>query len=460
LRDRYEKYHGVKISDEVIETTVRMSDRYISERFMPDKAIDVIDEAAALMSVRLGVKPSKARRITKQIKDLNNLMDEAVVDENYEKAALYKTQISQLTAKLDETRKETKQKKPLELTDDDIARAIALITGIPVQRLQKSELQMLQNLEKHLSKYIIGQDEALAKVSSAIRRGRSGVSNANRPIGSFIFMGPTGVGKTELAKVLAREVFGSEKLLIKIDMSEFGEKHNTARLLGAPAGYVGYEDGGQLTDKIRRQPYSVVLFDEIEKAHRDVLNLLLQVLEDGYLTDSKGRQVDFTNTIVILTSNLGSKGMTQESELGFHATTKSDERKLDKLHEANTKTAMSALEDVMRVELINRFDDVIVFRALTLRHVGQILNRQIAELQERLISKGLHLVFTPAAKKLLIKKGYSEKYGARSLRRVMQTDIEHNISNGILSGKFEKGSVLLITAKKGEIEINVSSENK
>lgn len=460
LRDRYEKYHGVKISDEVIETTVRMSDRYISERFMPDKAIDVIDEAAALMSVRLGVKPSKARRITKQIKDLNNLMDEAVVDENYEKAALYKTQISQLTAKLDETRKETKQKKPLELTDDDIARAIALITGIPVQRLQKSELQMLQNLEKHLSKYIIGQDEALAKVSSAIRRGRSGVSNANRPIGSFIFMGPTGVGKTELAKVLAREVFGSEKLLIKIDMSEFGEKHNTARLLGAPAGYVGYEDGGQLTDKIRRQPYSVVLFDEIEKAHRDVLNLLLQVLEDGYLTDSKGRQVDFTNTIVILTSNLGSKGMTQESELGFHATTKSDERKLDKLHEANTKTAMSALEDVMRVELINRFDDVIVFRALTLRHVGQILNRQIAELQERLISKGLHLVFTSAAKKLLIKKGYSEKYGARSLRRVMQTDIEHNISNGILSGKFEKGSVLLITAKKGEIEINVSSENK
>lgn len=460
LRDRYEKYHGVKISDEVIETTVRMSDRYISERFMPDKAIDVIDEAAALMSVRLGVKPSKARRITKQIKDLNNLMDEAVVDENYEKAALYKTQISQLTAKLDETRKETKQKKPLELTDDDIARAIALITGIPVQRLQKSELQMLQNLEKHLSKYIIGQDEALAKVSSAIRRGRSGVSNANRPIGSFIFMGPTGVGKTELAKVLAREVFGSEKLLIKIDMSEFGEKHNTARLLGAPAGYVGYEDGGQLTDKIRRQPYSVVLFDEIEKAHRDVLNLLLQVLEDGYLTDSKGRQVDFTNTIVILTSNLGSKGMTQESELGFHATTKSDERKLDKLHEANTKTAMSALEDVMRVELINRFDDVIVFRALTLRHVGQILNRQIAELQERLISKGLHLVFTSAAKKLLIKKGYSEKYGARSLRRVMQTDIEHNISNGILSGKFERGSVLLITAKKGEIEINVSSENK
>ena len=289
LRHAYEKHHGVSMSDELIEDTVYMADRYVNERFMPDKAIDVIDEAAALVRVRSGQKPSKVRELSKQLKNLNEKMEEAVLSEDYERAALYKTRSSQISDRLDEIKDTSESKKPIVLTDDDIAYAIASMTGVPVRRVRKSEAKLLRNLEKHIGKYIIGQKEAVEKVSSAIRRGRSGVASSNRPIGSFVFMGPTGVGKTELAKVLAREVFGSEDSLIKIDMSEFSEKHNTSRLVGAPAGYVGYDDGGQLTDKIRRQPYSVVLFDEIEKAHPSVFNLLLQILEEGSLTDAKSQ---------------------------------------------------------------------------------------------------------------------------------------------------------------------------
>jgi len=288
LKPYYEKHHGVSITDEVIEDAVYLADRYISERYMPDKAIDVIDEAAARIRVKSGHKPSKLRDYMKQLKNLNEKMEEAVASEDYERAALYKTRISQLNQKLDEAREEYEQKSPVVLTDDDIAQAISTMTGVPVSRVQKSEAKLLRRLEQHLGKFVIGQEEAIEKVSRAIRRSRSGVASSKRPIGSFVFMGPTGVGKTQLAKVLAREVFGSDDALIKIDMSEFSERHNTSRLLGAPAGYIGYDDGGQLTDKIRRQPYSVVLFDEIEKANPEVFNLLLQLLEDGTLTDAKG----------------------------------------------------------------------------------------------------------------------------------------------------------------------------
>ncbi|HRQ87101.1 MAG TPA: ATP-dependent Clp protease ATP-binding subunit, partial [Candidatus Saccharibacteria bacterium] len=329
LKSHYEKHHGVSISDEVIEDAVYMADRYVSERFMPDKAIDVIDEAAARVRVKNGHKPSKLRDLVKQLKDLNEKTEEAVALEDYERAALYKTRSSQLQIKLDELRQKHEQKTPVKLSSDDIAHAISLITGVPVSRVQKSEARLLTQLEKHLGKYIIGQEEAVEKVARAIRRSRSGVASTARPIGSFVFMGPTGVGKTELAKVLAREVFGSADNLIKIDMSEFSERHNTSRLLGAPAGYIGYDDGGQLTDKIRRQPYSVVLFDEIEKANSDVFHLLLQILEDGRLTDAKGREVNFSNAIIILTSNLGADKMMRESSLGFHAITKDDHKKLE-----------------------------------------------------------------------------------------------------------------------------------
>ena len=458
LRGYYEKYHGVSMGDEVLEDAVYMADRYVSERFMPDKAIDVIDEAAALVRVKTGKRPSKLRDFTKQLNNLNEKMEEAVVAEDYERAALYKTRISQITAKLEETRADFEKKTPITLTDDDIAHAIATMTGIPVKRVQKSEAKLLKNLEKHLGKYIIGQKEAVEKVSRAIRRSRSGVASNKRPIGSFVFMGPTGVGKTELAKVLAREVFGSDDALIKIDMSEFGEKHNTSRLLGAPAGYVGYEDGGQLTDKIRRQPYSVVLFDEIEKAHRDVFQLLLQLLEDGKLTDAKGRSVDFSNTIIILTSNLGADKMMKESSLGFHAVSRSDQKHLDAVHEENAAAAEEALSKMMRPELINRLDAIVTFRALTRSEVAKIFDNLINELQERLIRKGIHLHIKPAAKRLLINEGYSETFGARPLRRTIQDKLEHTLADGILGGEYEKGSVLEISAVKGEITVNVASE--
>ncbi len=458
LKSYYEKHHGVNISDEVIEDAVYMADRYVSERFMPDKAIDVIDEAAALVRVKHSRKPSRVRDFTRQLKNLNEKMDEAVNAEDYERAALYKTRISQLQAKLTETKENDERKSPVTLHDDDIAHAISTMTGIPVKRLQKSEIKLLRNLEKHIGKYIIGQQEAIQAVARAIRRSRSGVASSKRPIGSFVFMGPTGVGKTELARVLAREVFGSDEALIKIDMSEFGEKHNTSRLVGAPAGYVGYDDGGKLTDKVRRQPYSVVLFDEIEKAHPDTFHMLLQLLEDGKLTDAKGREVDFTNTIVILTSNLGAEKMMKESSLGFHATTKSDRMKLDELHEENAEAARDALAKRMRPELINRFDAIVTFRALTPKEVGKIFDNLIEELQERLVRKGLRLVVTPTAKRYLIKKGYDEKFGARPLRRAIQDELEHQLAEGILDEKYEHGTVLTVAARGDKLVINVTEE--
>jgi ATP-dependent Clp protease ATP-binding subunit ClpC len=458
LRGYYEKHHGVEMSDEVIEDAVYMADRYISERFMPDKAIDVIDEASALVRVKQSNKPSKVRDYTRQLKNLTEKMDDAVAAEDYERAALYKTRMSQLSEKLDSTKAEAEKETPVTLKDTDIATAISTMTGIPVKRIQKSEAKLLRYLEKHLGKFIIGQHEAVEKVARAIRRSRSGVASSKRPIGSFVFMGPTGVGKTELAKVVAREVFGSDDALIKIDMSEFGERHNTSRLLGAPAGYVGYDDGGQLTDKIRRQPYSVVLFDEIEKAHPDVFQLLLQLLEDGKLTDAKGRSVDFSNAIIILTSNLGADKMMKESSLGFHAKTTSDQKKLDAVHAENDLAANEALSRMMRPELINRFDAIVTFRALTRREVGKIFDNLIDELQERLIRKGIHLVVSPSAKRYLIDKGYSEKYGARPLRRAIQDELEHSLADGILSGEYEKGSVLTVGMQRGVMKVDVGHE--
>ena len=457
LKNYYEKHHGVAITDEVIESAVYMSDRYISDRFMPDKAIDVLDEAAARVRVKQGHVPSRQRDYLKELKHLNERMDEAVAHEDYERAALYKQRISQISQKLEVEKVAEEGKQAIQLADDDIAHAIAVMTNIPVEKVQTSEAKLLRHLEKHLGKYIIGQREAIQKVARAIRRSRSGVASSRRPIGSFVFMGPTGVGKTQLAKVLAREVFGSEDALVKIDMSEFGEKHNTSRLLGAPAGYVGYEDGGKLTDKIRRQPYSVVLFDEIEKAHPDVFNLLLQLLEDGTLTDAKGREVSFRNTIIILTSNLGADQMMKESELGFHSRS-SHSRQLDSLHERNARLTREALEKYMRPELINRFDGIVTFRALTRAEVGKIFDLLIGELRQRLVRQGLALKITPGAKRYLIDKGYTVKYGARPLRRVIEDEVEHTIAEGVLANNYQKGDILEVGIKKGEIAIERRSE--
>lgn len=457
MRAKYEEHHGVRISEDLIEDVVYLADRYISERFMPDKALDVLDEAASLVRVKRGKTPSKAREYQRELRGLSEKMEEAVNSQDYERAALYKMRISRIKEKLSELSKP--EGEWATLTYEDIATAVATMSGVPVQHLKRSEANLLRRLEKHISKHVVGQSEAIEAVSKAVRRSRSGVATATRPIGSFIFMGPTGVGKTELARVLAREVFGSEKSLIKIDMSEFSERHTASRLVGAPAGYVGYEDGGQLTDKIRRQPYSVVLFDEIEKAHPDVFQFLLQLLEDGKLTDAKGRAVDFSNAIVILTSNLGADKMRKEAALGFNAKSKNDIENVEALHEDNRKAALEALDRIMRPELINRFDSIVVFKSLTRLEVGKIFDLLIEELRQRINRKGLGLEITRPAKKWFIDRGYDPKNGARPLRRVIQNDLEHMIADGLLGDDYRKGDVIKVAVENDALKLIVTQED-
>lgn len=453
LREKYEKYHNIEVSDEVLGEIVDMSARYIFDRQMPDKAIDILDEAGALAASEKVSKPNKILEFSREIEKLNEKQIRAAENEDFEGAALYKTRISQLRKQLSEEEQKAKSSKKLNLTSDYVARAISLKTNIPVQKISKNQAKILQNLEKHLSKKVIGQSEAIEKISKAIRRNKSGISDENRPIGSFIFLGPTGVGKTELSRQLANEVFGGSKSLIKIDMSEFGEKHKTSQLLGAPAGYVGYGEGGTLTEKIRRQPYSVVLFDEIEKAHPDTFNLLLQLLEDGELTDSQGRKVSFKNTVVILTSNLGASEMMNEKSLGFEAESSSK-----KNHSKNEKFARKALEKVLKPELLNRFDGIITFQSLSKTEIGKIFDILLSDLNNRLLRKGLNLKVRKSAKDFIIEKGYDAKNGARPLRRAIEDLLEHKIAEEILVKNPSKGTQFVAIAKNGEIIIEVSKD--
>ena len=460
IKKHYENSHQVTISDEILEEAITLSQRYISDRFMPDKVIDVIDEASAIARVSIDKKGGSAYKKNKiELADLESKIEAAAEKEDYEKAALYKTRAAQLQEEIKKLEKGNKDlKKAPAVTSDDLATAISLKTGIPVSRVHGSEQEILVNLEKYLGKDIIGQDDAIRAVSKAIRRGRSGITDPHRPIGSFIFMGPTGVGKTELAKVIAREVFGGEDALIKIDMSEFGEKHNVSRLVGAPAGYVGYDDGGKLTEQIRRKPYSVVLFDEIEKAHPDVFNILLQILEDGTLTDGQGTKVKFNNSIVILTSNLGAEDMYRESEMGFSVKTKKDAKALEAEHAANEASAMKALRKIMRPELVNRFDAIVTFNALTEKNVEQIFDNMIEDLKKRLAAKSIGLQLTPAAKKQLIAKGYDPKNGARPLRREIEDELESLLADAILSEKLTKGDIAKIDFKKDNFSLSLAKE--
>jgi ATP-dependent Clp protease ATP-binding subunit ClpC len=450
LRKHYEEFHGVKVSDEVLEDTVQFARRYINDRYMPDKAIDLLDETAAYLRVNKGKTPPELRQLQKELKLVNSRIDEAVDAEDYEKAAREKQKASQLSEKLKEIEATSRAGKPIILTSDDVAETVARFTGVPVTKVIRSEAKYLVNLEKNLGRYIIGQNEAVETVSKAVRRSRSGISSEKRPIGSFIFLGPTGVGKTELARVLAREFFGSEEAMVKIDMSEFGERHTVARLIGAPAGYVGYEDPGQLTDRIRRQPYSVVLFDEIEKAHPDVFNMLLQILEDGVLSDSKGRKIDFTNTIVIMTSNIGAEKLQKEASFGFSASKSADFNNLDELHENNKTKVMEDLKKIMRPELLNRIDKIIVFRALTKKDALKILDIQLDDLRSRLLKKGIGLQVSPKAKDYLIEMGYDALNGARPMRRLLQETLEDAIAAGLLEDNYHTGDVVTVNAKRGK----------
>ncbi len=451
LRRHYEEFHGVEAADEVLEDTVNFAKRYINDRFMPDKAIDLLDETSAHLRVDKGKTPPELRKLQKELKLCNVRKEEAAEIGDYEKAASYKQRAIQIGEEIKTLQASGKVANKLIMTSDDIAEVVARMTGVPVKKVIKSEAKYLLSLEKNLSKHVIGQEEAVHAVARAVRRNRVGISAGTRPIGSFIFLGPTGVGKTELARVLAREFFGGEEALVKIDMSEFGERHSAARLVGAPAGYVGYDEGGQLTDKIRRQPYSLVLFDEIEKAHPEVFNMLLQILEDGALTDAKGRKIDFTNTIVIMTSNIGAEKLQKEASLGFHATNDGELRDLDALHAANKSKVHDELKQLMRPELINRIDKTIVFRALTRKDVMRILDLQIDQLRKRLIKHGLGIKVHLSAKRYLLKHGYDAHNGVRPMRRQIQDTIEDHVASALLKENYASGVIVNVSASKGEL---------
>ena len=455
VKSHYENHHGVRIPDEILETAINMATRYINDRFMPDKVIDIIDEASAIAKVAADKKGGgKYKKLKVELESLKEKIEQAAEASDFEKAALYKQRQAQLEKEVKALEKAgAKSQANPKVTEENLATAISLKTGIPVSKVHGSEMKLLVNLEDHLKQSIIGQDDAIKTVAKAIRRGRSGIGDPHRPIGSFLFMGPTGVGKTELARVIAREVFGGDSALIKIDMSEFGEKHNVSRLVGAPAGYIGYDDGGKLTEAVRRRPYSVVLFDEIEKAHPDVFNMLLQILEDGVLTDGQGTKVKFNNTVVILTSNLGAEEMYDDQEIGFNIKTARDKKKLDEEYENSKTAAMKALKKAMRPELINRLDAIEVFHALTRKQVEQIFDNMIEDLKKRLATKSVGLKVDKAAKDWLIKKGYDVKNGARPLRRTIEDQLESLISEAIITGKLGAGTILQATYEHGKIKL-------
>ncbi|GAA0503289.1 ATP-dependent protease ATP-binding subunit ClpC [Salinibacillus aidingensis] len=449
LRDRYEAHHRVSITDEAIESSVRLSDRYITDRFLPDKAIDLIDEAASKVRLRSYTAPPDLKELEQQLEEVRKEKDAAVQSQEFEKAASLRDNEQRLRERLEKTQSEWKEKQGQEnseVTLEDIASVVSTWTGVPVSRLAKDESERLLNLEETLHSRVIGQDEAVKAISKAIRRARAGLKDPKRPIGSFIFLGPTGVGKTELARALASSMFGDEDAMIRIDMSEYMEKHSTSRLVGSPPGYVGFEEGGQLTEKVRTKPYSVVLLDEIEKAHPDVFNMLLQVLEDGRLTDSKGRTVDFRNTVLIMTSNVGARELRRNKYVGF---TLGDEEQ----DFQNMKSkVMEELKKAFRPEFLNRIDETIVFHSLEKKHLKEIVSLMIEQLRQRLVDQEIDFEVTDPALDKISDEGIDLEYGARPLRRSIQKNIEDLLSEELLKGNVEKGKKVTIdTNDDGEI---------
>ena len=451
LRDKYEAHHKVKISDEAIETAVKMSVRYIADRFLPDKAIDLIDEAASRVRLKAFTAPPNLKSMEQEIKRLQQEKSSAVKSQNFEQAAKIRDKEKELQTLLDEEKEKWKNSSGRdikEVTTEDIANVVSSWSGIPVTQLTKEESERLLNMEQILHERIVGQDKAVSAVARAIRRGRVGIKNPNRPLGSFIFLGPTGVGKTELCKSLAEAMFGSEDAIIKLDMSEYMEKHTVSKLIGSPPGYVGYDEGGQLTEKIRRKPYSVVLFDEIEKAHPDVFNILLQILEDGVLTDSKGRKVSFKNAIIIMTSNVGAaKIISSKSALGFGGDDNDENKSIEDL-------VMEDLKKTFKPEFLNRIDDIIVFNRLEKDDIKEIAARMLKTLTKRLAEMDITLEFTDAAISAIADAGFDNVYGARPLRRAIQRKIEDPLSELMLQKKVSDGDKCTVDFKDDKFTFN------
>lgn len=453
IRDKYEAHHRVKITDDALDAAVKYSDRYITDRFLPDKAIDLIDEAASRVRLKSFTAPPDLKELESKVEKLAKEKEDSIRCQEFEKAARIRDEEQKLKAELEKAKNNWQQKHQTNtdtVTEDDIAEIVASWTGIPVKKLAEEESERLRKMEDVLHLRVVGQDEAVKAVSKAIRRGRVGLKDPKRPVGSFIFLGPTGVGKTELSKALAEALFGDENSIIRIDMSEYMEKHTVARLIGAPPGYVGFEEGGQLTEKVRRKPYSVVLFDEIEKAHPDVFNILLQILEDGRLTDSQGRTVDFRNAVIIMTSNVGARLITEPKRMGFSVG--GDEKARN--YQEMKNNVMGELKKTFRPEFLNRVDEVIVFHPLEEEHLRNIVGIMLGGLINRLKQNGITLELTEEVKSFLAKKGYDQVYGARPLRRSIQSMIEDRLAEEMLEGKVTSGDEVVIDVKDDQLVLN------
>ncbi len=453
IRDKYEAHHNVKITEEAIKSAVELSVRYINDRFLPDKAIDLIDEAASKIRMKAYTQPESIKNIEEKIEKIEKEKVDSVHMQDFEKAAKLRDDKKELEEKLEKEKKkwESKNSKAIiTLTEEDIAEVIASWTRIPVKRLTQDENEKLKNLEKTLHERVIGQNEAVEAVSKAIRRGRVGLKDPNRPIGSFLFLGPTGVGKTELSKALAESLFGKEDSMIRIDMSEYMEGHSVSKLIGSPPGYVGFDEGGQLTEKIRRNPYSVILFDEIEKAHPDVMNMLLQILDDGRLTDSNGRTVNFKNTVIIMTSNIGARLITDKKSLGFGGTNNTNEE-FKKEYENTKKDVLAELKKEFRPEFINRIDEIIVFHKLQNEEIKQIIDIMLSQVTKRLKEQNIEIEISEEVKDKILENGVDTNFGARPLKRAIQNMLEDKIAEAILDGKIKKG-------KKANVQLNDDKE--
>src|SRR5216684_1556804 len=455
VRPNYELHHGVSITDEAIEAAVKLSDRYINDRFLPDKAIDVMDEAASALRLEATekgiVSPVLISDLEKELADIQTKKEAAANAEDYERAAKFRQQEFVTQGKLEKARAESGSSMTLLVTPELIAQCVENWTGVPVSQMLESERQNLLSLEDDLRKRVIGQDEAISAVARAIRRSRAGLKDPKRPIGSFFFLGPTGVGKTELARALAAELFGGEDALIRLDMSEYMESHTVSRLFGSPPGYVGYDEGGQLTEQVRRRPYSVILLDEVEKAHPEVFNALLQIMDDGRLTDGQGRTVDFKNTVVIMTSNAGSMDLRRAVRIGFLPTRSADDR--DEQHEAIRSKAMEGLKRMFRPEFINRIDQIVVFHALGREELYKIVDLLLEQVRLRLSEQKIELVVSDEVRGLLLREGFDEEYGARPLRRTIQTYVDDALADALLNGVITPGQVAYLVLQDGKVAV-------